>query len=197
MQLVIQAAVAAIENLPEAGNLTMDNESTVNEAGELVLQARQLWALPTSISAYDKFQVLKARLSLRALQFDGADDYVSVAHAAWIQPENFDSPAAGILSKHLNNGVHSSSLRLSEVSGMTDLLEFTVNDSNWMNSNRIVSNQAVPKNEWTHIAAVFNQSGGTMQLYINGVLSGQHTGATMAKSNSPINIGRDFSSRYF
>lgn len=193
------------------GNLTLDDEDEVNKAEELVLKAQQLGALPASINGYDKLQSLKAKLSVRALHFDGADDYVSVANAAdlspdsitieaWIKPENFDTPAAGIVSKYLYNGVPSYSLRLSEVSGMTNHIEFTVNDNYWgsnVKRNTLVSTDAILKNEWTHIAAVFNANGGIMQLYINGALSGEQTGAILAKNDSPINMGRDFSSRYF
>lgn len=51
------------------------------------------------------------------------------------------------------------------------------------------SNIEIPYNEWTHITAV--RSGDILQLFINGVLSGEETVTDGTNSNESIQLGND------
>jgi len=103
-----------------------------------------------------------------ALNFDGTDDYISIADAnaidlttnytleAWIRPTNF-STNAGIISKSQTNTSAGYYLGLSNSSPFTGLSFDGLQTANGI----------LEAGKWYHIAAVNN--GGTRTLYVNGI----------------------------
>lgn len=134
-----------------------------------------------------------------ALNFDGANDYVSVPDAnsldlttnytieAWIRPTAF-SALAGIVSKNQVNGSAGYTLRLSGTAPFTginfDGLE--------------TATGVLEAGRWYHIAAV--KSGTTRTLYVNGVaVTMTGTALTTAANTDALTIGVDYlaAPRYF
>ncbi len=133
-----------------------------------------------------------------ALDFDGSNDYVTIADAdsldltsnytleAWIYPNSFGY-LEGIISKYHTNNANGYTLRVTASGGI---------DFDQMST----AGGLLTPNQWYHIAAV--NSGGTRSLYINGLpvtLSG--TPITVGANNNPVRIGQDFGTtgpaRYF
>ncbi len=132
-----------------------------------------------------------------ALNFDGTDDYVSIADndsldlttdytiEAWIKPETFGK-SEGIVSKYQTSSNKGYVLR-------------TGNSGNYRGlciDELQTADNLLTAGTWYHVAAV--NDNGTRHLYLDGVeqtLSG--TAMTVANSSNPLCIGRDFSSRYF
>lgn len=122
--------------------------------------------------------------------FDGADDFVEIAHAsslnltsrvaisAWVYPRSYGTSLRTIVSKENNYGLHLNA------SGQVV--------ATWNSGRQTVSTATVPLNQWTHIIA-FYQSG-AQSIYIDGVavttsaLTGALTGNTL-----PLQIGQNHS----
>ncbi|NQU84398.1 MAG: LamG domain-containing protein, partial [Mariniphaga sp.] len=141
------------------------------------------------------FSLLNAQNN--CLDFDGTEDYVNIADAdaldltasytieAWIYPESFDY-LNGIVSKYQTGSSLGYTLRLIAGSPYSG-----VDFDGLSTASGILS-----VNNWYHIAAVNNE--GTRTLYVNGIAqSTSGTAQTTAVNNDPVNIGRDFESRYF
>lgn len=114
------------------------------------------------------------RRDSRALQFDGTDDLLEIAHStsleierrltlsAWINPSAYVD-GAGIITK--GNSTLPFGLMLTD----SGKLRFEANRGSMnyaSNSGTYESTAAIPLNQWTHIAATYN--GETVQFYING-----------------------------
>ncbi|MGG1516633.1 LamG-like jellyroll fold domain-containing protein [Paenibacillus oryzisoli] len=145
-----------------------------------------------------------------AMAFNGAGDYVEIAHdsglnspsftiEAWVKPEAFVWKT-GIVSKYQASGQESFTLRLSDgppIFPDYNKINFQIGDYKELNS---VANLTL--NTWYHIAALYDSTTSTMRLYINGVLDSEISGYsyTAYQTNmSPLTIGVDFLSapRYF
>ena len=135
------------------------------------------------------------------LNFDGTNDYVTIADVAaldltssysiecWIKPETFTSKA-GLVSKYNTATSNGYALRLNATAPYTGI------NFDGMNT---ATGLLIP-NKWYHIAAT--KTGSTRKLYINGTevaLTG--TGATIAANTDLLAIGADSVStaapRYF
>ncbi|MEI6695395.1 MAG: FG-GAP-like repeat-containing protein, partial [Bacteroidota bacterium] len=127
-----------------------------------------------------------------ALNFDGTNDYVTIADVnaldlintysieCWIKPESFGS-LKGIVSKYNTAGAIGYALRQNSVAPYTGLNFDGMETANGL----------FVANRWYHIAVIKNYS--TRNLYINGVevaLTG--TGTTIAANTDPLIIGADF-----
>jgi hypothetical protein len=153
--------------------------------------------LTSSASNNPKSQATSASVNY-AIQFDGADDYVSIPDnnsldvttnytiEAWIRPSSFAS-LSGIVSKYQNSGSYGYFLRLTNNGSSSTGITFDE-----MNT----ANGLLTANTWYHIAAVNNN--GTRIVYINGVSVGlTGTAASISANSDPVRIGSDYSSRYF
>ncbi len=133
-----------------------------------------------------------------ALNFDGTNDYVSIADVAaldlitnytiecWIKPETFAS-STGIVSKFNSAASNGYALRLNANSPYTGINFDGMNTATGL----------LVANKWYHIAAT--KSGATRKLYINGsevTLTG--IGVTTVANADVLAIGADLlNSRYF
>jgi hypothetical protein len=144
----------------------------------------------------------------KALDFDGADDYVEVPDAsslritgtltldAWIYPRSIGSTSQTtkvIVQKddpttngtgHVNNGYY---LALGG-SGTYDKIYFALS-STGSDFTGMWSTTTPPLNAWTHVTAVYN--GTYMIIYINGVKDNTRAYVLgVYASNAPLRIGR-------
>jgi hypothetical protein len=149
----------------------------------------------------------------QAFDFDGNGDFVRVNDTgtvdfdftssftidAWINLEAVPAEFAPIVSKWNDLGVNQRSyfLAVENISGVP-YLRFDVSETGGFlggGSSKVVSSTAIPLNTWTHVAAVFDASTGTLRLYINGELAALQTNVTSAsvntvfQSNEPLLIG--------
>jgi len=145
------------------------------------------------------------------LRFDGADDYVTIPHhdtleppaasgrsitiEAWINPESFGN-LDGIVSKYQEPADASYTLRLSGTDGN---VEVQINHNGA--AVELVSDTEVGLDEWTHVAAVYDDDTGWLRIYINGVLDKEENvgPGMLAINGSVVTIGVDYlnSPRYF
>lgn len=106
-----------------------------------------------------------------ALDFDGADDYISLPPAVyfngdftiecWVYPRSFGNWARII---DFGNGAGSNNVLLSYTYGASGAPGF------YVEGNQFAATQTLPLNQWSHIAATL--SGTTATIYINGVAAG-------------------------
>ena len=123
--------------------------------------------------------------STNALDFDGGSDYVSAPPAVyfsgdftiecWVYPKSFPNWARII---DFGNGAGNHNVLLSYTYGNSGAPGFYVEGSQFQ------ANQALPLNQWSHIAATL--SGNTATIYINGVAAGTSTFPT------PANVTRNY-----
>ncbi len=167
--------------------------SSVNAASET--------ATFNNISSFSQFILCRA-VSIddfpgSALEFDGENDYVSIADndaldmttdytlEAWICPQAFGS-LKGIISKYQTSGAYGYYLRLTSVDPYRGLTF----------DGRSTAADVLTANSWYHVAAV--NDNGTRRLYLNGieqVLTG--TANTVNSNDNPIRLASDYSGRYF
>ncbi|MCL4300137.1 MAG: hypothetical protein KJ077_30670 [Anaerolineae bacterium] len=184
-----ESGLVAYYNLNESGSSTTANDL----AGSDHNGALTNMALPNGRRISSAFGGPK-----NVLDFDGSNDYVTIADAdsldltsnytleAWIYPNSFGY-LEGIISKYHTNNANGYTLRVTASGGI---------DFDQMST----AGGLLTPNQWYHIAAV--NSGGTRSLYINGLpvtLSG--TPITVGANNNPVRIGQDFGTtgpaRYF
>ncbi|MFC1452378.1 LamG domain-containing protein [Verrucomicrobiota bacterium] len=130
-----------------------------------------------------------------ALSFDGSDDTVTVPDSpelrlttaltlqAWIKREGAWTHSGRIICKRhdvvgtgFGCGVDLASSRFG--------VHLAGNDS-------FYSSGTVPMDQWTHVAASFDSSEGSVKLYINGILDSEHSTGTPCAANSlDLQIGR-------
>jgi len=128
----------------------------------------------------------------QALQFDGVDDYLTIAStpapgtemtvSAWVYKKNngyiiYRGSSSCCLSYRLRFSSSKVLFGIVTTSGSTPDIEIT-------------SNASVPDNTWTLITATYSSSASTLSIYINGVFdqSGTRSG-TIITSENTTNIG--------
>ncbi len=123
-----------------------------------------------------------------ALAFDGTDDYVTLP-AINLNSTNF-TIEGWVKWKDLKNnsrifdfgsGAGSNNIFLCNTT-TSNQLEFNI--YNGATGQALTVSNIIPLNSWVHIAAV--ASGGTMYLYVNGILVGTKTGVTIPNVNRTL-----------
>jgi hypothetical protein len=136
-----------------------------------------------------------------ALRFDGVDDFLlvndssslhisqAVTVEAWIYlPTGADYSGAGkIVSKAASNGGTNLDFGIWNNSCHVD---FGVGTDGGVGAPIMISNEAVPRNTWTHVAGTYN--GSLMAIYINGILDSTHswTEGIDTDNGRPLTIGK-------
>ena len=135
--------------------------------------------------------------------FDGSNDYITVAHSAeldatsavsialWIYVEDFGA-WSGIVCK----GTNTLNYGLNQAADGSGKLQFFSGGSPW--TSYVQSTAVVPTGEWKHVAVTWDA--GTVKFFIDGSLDSTHSVAWSLSTNSEaLIIGADFpgASQYF
>lgn len=136
-----------------------------------------------------------------AINFDGSDDFIDVGNpsqlnitdkmtvTAWINVTAFDKPYQAIITKG------NTSWRL-ERSASTNNVEFVVNTTDGSYVYAVGSGVNVNDGQWHHIAGVYDDSLGAINLYIDGVLAGTgESGGNIVTNSQPLYIGENAEQR--
>ena len=130
-----------------------------------------------------------------SLAFDGIDDVLrvesnstinltgSLTIEAWINPSSLQSRSILNKTSGSSNGYE---LAITSAGKVTFRIDNTT----------LTSSQTYSANTWTHIAATFNSSGGSMKIYINGVLDPNSTTSSISGNSARLLIGAT-TSNYF
>lgn len=133
----------------------------------------------------------------KALDFDGSNDYVSVAHSsdlsisgamsitAWINPDSLPGSAYPMFVSKRSSSGHA--------------YQFYTNSNKLLynNGTSAQSTGTISTGSWTHVAVTFDGAGG-VTFYINGSSAGTGTVATTNPTNtSAVDLGRAFNGNYF
>lgn len=144
-----------------------------------------------------------ASLALRALQFDGLDDFVRMSRPvaddftleAWIQttvsgpgPNFWDGPPVFHADVDGPNSDFGSSIQNGKLAFGMGAPDLTV-----------VGATNVATGNWVHVAVTRVKSSGTVTLFVNGVQDGQRTGMSTAtlSANPKMDIGANFNNGHF
>lgn len=144
-----------------------------------------------------------ASLALRALQFDGVDDFVRMSRPvaddftleAWIQttvsgpgPNFWDGPPVFHADVDGPNSDFGSSIQNGKLAFGMGAPDLTV-----------VGATNVATGNWVHVAVTRVKSSGTVTLFVNGVQDGQRTGMSTAtlSANPKMDIGANFNNGHF
>lgn len=144
-----------------------------------------------------------ASLALRALQFDGVDDFVRMSRPvaddftleAWIQttvsgpgPNFWDGPPVFHADVDGPNSDFGSSIQNGKLAFGMGAPDLTV-----------VGATNVATGSWVHVAVTRVKSSGTVTLFVNGVQDGQRTGMSTASlsANPKMDIGANFNNGHF
>ncbi|MEI6750772.1 MAG: LamG-like jellyroll fold domain-containing protein, partial [Bacteroidota bacterium] len=173
-------------------------------ASALSANAANNTATFTGISAFDgQYMVcytIPANTPGTALNFDGTDAYVNCGNPSNLNINGSITVEAWIKATALTGTIVSKEGSASQGyairCGSGGKLSFVIGTgSSWP---EVISTQALPLNQWTHVAGVYN--GSIMSVYINGVLSGtQSVSTSIGISSQPLYIGGSsaFSGRLF
>lgn len=130
-------------------------------------------------------QSTSAQVNNYSIDFDGVDDYISIPTAsaydainseltvtAWIKADSTSSGASPrIVDRSEGNGGGVDRWLLSWTSTNDNLvMSFAVGSAN---TETVFGTTPINLNEWTHVAATFNN--GFVQVFINGILDGSST----------------------
>lgn len=137
---------------------------------------------------------------LHSLAFDGIDDYVAIDHLpgidgdgltveAWVRPDGPEVPRANILARRDPRGRGDAFLfRIRE--DMGGVLEFGV--ANQHEAWGMAGKARIPRQRWTHVAAIYQREEGAIFLYVDGDLDAE--GRTPVKAHTgemPVWLGGD------
>lgn len=138
-----------------------------------------------------------------SLDFDGTDDYIDTGSSSFNFTTQPFSVSAWVYSDDLGSGVNAEIAATDKANSPTSGWGFLLVGPNenlrlvtrGTSPSNIDSGSSVPINTWSHVAATFSGTSGTVALYINGVVNktSTYTGSiTSAACN--LQIGRRFSS---
>jgi hypothetical protein len=145
----------------------------------------------------------------QAFSLDGSNDHISVANNpsaafnftgsfsvdAWIYLKSPSTQFAPIVSKWNDIGGNQRGYFLAVENNAGLRLRFDVSgDGLFLGSHSAIvySVNLIPLNTWVHVAGVYDQTAGTMKVYVNGVGSAIQFGAVPATpfvNNEPVLIG--------
>ena len=131
----------------------------------------------------------------KSLDFDGSNDYVSVAHSSDLSVSGAMSIAAWVNPDSLSGFPMFLSKRAS--SGHAYQFYSTGNKLNYNNGTIAQSSGTISTGAWTHVAVTFDGAGG-VTFYINGSSAGTATAATTNPTNTQaVDLGRAYNGNYF
>lgn len=125
-----------------------------------------------------------------SLSFDGTNDFLrmennstinltgSLTIEAWINPSSLQSRSILNKTSGSSNGYE---LAITSAGKVTFRIDNTT----------LTSTLTYSANTWTHIAATFNSSGGSMKIYINGVLDPNTATSSLSGNTDKLLIGGD------
>lgn len=132
-----------------------------------------------------------------AVSFDGIDDHAATAGpvlntgtsysvAAWVKLTNASATFQTVVSQI---GSRTSAFYLQKFDN-TWSMSVHGSDVDTPAAVRARSVSAPAVGVWTHLAGVYDRDGGSVRLYVNGVLAGSATGAGAFPATGPLSIGR-------
>jgi len=131
----------------------------------------------------------------KALDFDGSNDYVSVAHSSDLSISGAMSITAWVNPDSLSGFPMFVSKRAS--SGHAYQFYSTGNKLNYNNGTIAQSSGTISTGAWTHIGVTFDGAGG-VTFYINGSSAGTASAATTNPTNTQaLDLGRAYNGNYF
>lgn len=131
----------------------------------------------------------------KALDFDGSNDYVSVAHSSDLSISGAMSITAWVNADSLSGFPMFVSKRAS--SGHAYQFYTTSNKLNYNNGTIAQSSGTITTGSWTHVAVTFNGSG-SVTFYINGASAGTGSvAATNPTNTQAVDLGRAYNGNYF
>ncbi|HLM60507.1 MAG TPA: LamG domain-containing protein, partial [Pyrinomonadaceae bacterium] len=130
-----------------------------------------------------------------AFSFDGNDDYVEIPDSAalnnttatwsfWFKASQVSNDS-GLLGKHNAPA----SLNGISIFLYNNKLGLQIKGSNTSQAVGLSSNTTITAGQFYHVSIAF-QSGGTVQLYINGMLEATGTAPTFSFTSQPLRLGR-------
>ena len=131
----------------------------------------------------------------KALDFDGSNDYVSVAHSSDLSVSGAMSITAWVNPDSLSGFPMFVSKRAS--TGHAYQFYSTGNKLNYNNGTIAQSSGTISTSTWTHVAVTFDGASG-VTFYIDGSLAGTATAATTNPTNTQaVDLGRAYNGNYF
>jgi len=131
----------------------------------------------------------------KALDFDGSNDYVSVAHSSDLSISGAMSITAWANPDSLSGFPMFVSKRAS--SGHAYQFYSTGNKLNYNNGTIAQSSGTISTGAWTHVGVTFDGAGG-VTFYINGSSAGTASAATTNPTNTQaLDLGRAYNGNYF
>lgn len=130
----------------------------------------------------------------KALDFDGSNDYVSVAHSSDLSISGAMSITAWVNPDSLSGFP----MFVSKRAGSGHAYQFysTGNKLNYNNGTIVQSTGTISTGAWTHVAVTFNGAGG-VTFYINGSSAGTATAATTNPTNTQaVDLGKAYNGNY-
>ncbi len=136
-----------------------------------------------------------AQTDAGALNFDGSDDYVTIAHSSALSPTNVSlecwvNPSAGgvastIITKEPNDGSH---IGYGFRQRSNNTFGFVIGREG---SGDMVTSITFTPGNWYHLAGTFD--GSTINFYVNGALQGTASSSLSINSADNVNIGNNAS----
>lgn len=160
------------------------SEST-NELGEAILKTNYDF----DNTKYITFGWTPERVFVRSIYFDGSSDYVDMEDALDLNPSDFT------ISSWIKRefGSKNKSILSKRDLAYTEGYDFKIDNTgrfevSWINgtTQTITSNAIIPEDEWHHLSIIY--SGGTANLYIDGVLDESASLSAPVATSQSFNI---------